>query len=69
MLQALSLDPTELSLTHPAVLRDMAVVCSECDEKSRCRSDLTLRIAAATYDEYCPNAETIEALQEEEMKI
>jgi hypothetical protein len=69
MLQALSLDPAELSLTHPAVLRDMVVVCSECDEKSRCRSDLTLRIAAAKYDEYCPNAQTIEALQEEEMKI
>ena len=68
MLRAVSLDPKELSLTHPAVIRDMAVVCSECDEKSRCRSDLTLRIAAATYDEYCPNAETIEALQEEEMK-
>jgi hypothetical protein len=69
MLRAVSIDPAELSLTHPAVLRDMAVVCSECDEKSRCRSDLTLRIAAATFDEYCPNAETIEALQEEEMKI
>jgi hypothetical protein len=47
----------------------MAVVCSECDEKSRCRSDLTLRIAAAKYDEYCPNAQTIEALQEQEMQI
>src|SRR6476646_5547089 len=69
MLQALSLGPAELSLSHPAVLRDMGGVCSECDEKSRCRSDLTLRIAAATFDEYCPNAETIEALQEEEMKI
>ena len=63
MLQAVSIDPAELSLTHPAVLRDMAVVCSECDEKSRCRSDLTLRIAAAKYDEYCPNAQMIEALQ------
>jgi hypothetical protein len=48
MLQRVSIDPAELSLTHPAILRDMAVVCSECDEKFRCRSDLTLHIAAAT---------------------
>jgi len=68
MLEAVSLSPGELSQTHPAVLRDMAVVCSECVEKPRCRSDLTLGVAAATYDEYCPNAETIDALQEEELK-
>lgn len=67
MLRSVSLDPAELGCTHPEVMRDMAVVCSECDEKSRCRSDLTLRISAVTYDEYCPNAQTIDALRQEEM--
>jgi hypothetical protein len=67
MLRSVSLDPAELDCTHPEVMRDMAAVCSECDEKSRCQSDLTLRISAATYDEYCPNAHTIDALRQEEM--
>lgn len=67
MLQSVSLDPAELSCTHPEVMRDMAIVCSQCDERSRCESDLTLRISAATYDEYCPNAQTIDALRQEEM--
>jgi hypothetical protein len=38
-----------------------------CLESSRCESNLTLRISAATYDEYCPNAQTIKALRQEEM--
>jgi hypothetical protein len=67
ILRSASLDPAELSCSHPEVMRDMAVVCSQCDESSRCESDLTLRISAATYDEYCPNAQTIKALRQEEM--
>jgi hypothetical protein len=68
MLQGVSIDPAELSLTHPAILRDMAVVCSECDEKFRCRRILRCISPKRHSDEYCPNAETIGALQEAKMK-
>jgi hypothetical protein len=66
LLEGVSLDPERLRAIHPAVLRDMEVVCAECDAKSRCRTDLNLGIAAATYDEYCRNAETIDALRQED---
>ena len=65
LLKALSLDPKRLADTHPAAMRDMAVVCSECDAKSLCRTDLDLHVSAATYDEYCRNAQTIDALPKE----
>jgi hypothetical protein len=44
----------------------MELVCGECDAKCRCRTDLNFDIAAATYEEYCRNAETIDALRQED---
>lgn len=66
LLEAVSVDAEGLREFHPAVLQDMQVVCAECDAKSRCHTDLNLGIAAATYDEYCGNAETIDALRQED---
>jgi Family of unknown function (DUF6455) len=65
LLKALSVDPKRLADTHPAVMREMAVVCSECDAKSLCRTDLDLHVSAATYDGYCRNTQTIDALRKE----
>src|SRR4051794_24535323 len=59
LLSELGVDFEQLKVTHPSVVRDMEVVCSRCDEKSSCRTDLELGVSAATYDEYCPNAGTI----------
>lgn len=45
----------------PATMRDLERVCSQCDAKRRCRSDLG-RASVSIRDEYCPNAGTLVAL-------
>lgn len=64
LLAVLSLNPREVGLEHPAMMRDMTVVCCECTEKTRCRQDLARGQAQAAYAEYCPNAETLRELRE-----
>jgi len=44
------------------VMRDMQRCCSLCDQKARCEKDLAAP-KAATWPEYCPNEQTIEALR------
>jgi hypothetical protein len=56
-------DPEALRVTHVSAMQEMERVCSICSVKSCCRTDLELGVSAVTYDEYCPNAETIEALK------
>jgi hypothetical protein len=44
------------------VLRDMERVCSLCSHKRQCDRDLATGTAAAHYEEYCGNADTIDGL-------
>jgi hypothetical protein len=46
-------------------MRDMSLTCSGCTAAVRCRHDLDQGQARAHYGEYCPNAETLQKLQEE----
>ena len=62
MLDALKIDAAELARTQPAALRDLQRVCSLCDSKRRCRSELAARDAARTYEGFCPNALTLKTL-------
>jgi len=62
MLAALKIDAAELARTQPAALRDLQRVCSLCDSKRRCRSELAARDAARTYEGFCPNALTLKTL-------
>jgi hypothetical protein len=48
--------------SEPLVLHDMERVCSLCNHKRQCDRDLATGIAAAHYQEYCGNADTIEGL-------
>jgi len=45
----------------PVILRDLDRVCSQCDAKRRCRSDLKRGLSSID-DEYCPNHQTLVAL-------
>ncbi|MEH2530905.1 hypothetical protein V1277_002718 [Bradyrhizobium sp. AZCC 1588] len=62
MLTALGVDQADLARTEPLVLRDMERVCSMCIQKRRCDRDLAAGTAAAHYQEYCGNADTIDGL-------
>jgi len=62
MLQALGIDHDDLARTEPLVLRDMERVCSLCNHKRQCDHDLAAGTAAAHYEEYCGNADTIDGL-------
>ena len=44
------------------MLRDMERVCSLCNHKRQCDRDLAAGTAAAHYEEYCGNADTIDGL-------
>jgi hypothetical protein len=66
---ALSLDIENIALSgFGAVTRDMGRVCSECLMTSRCRRELETGSASTNYNEYCPNALTLDALLEEQAR-
>jgi hypothetical protein len=51
--------------TRKVVLRDLQRVCSCCDHKRRCDSDIAGGKLGQTYERYCPNAYTLDALNED----
>jgi transcriptional regulator with XRE-family HTH domain len=68
MLAALGIDEEALARTQPLVLRDMERVCALCHHKGECVRDFADGSAADHYEEYCPNAPTIETLGPEARK-
>lgn len=64
LLDAIGLAPERVGRTHPDVMRDMSIICSGCEAARRCRRDLD-RGWMPVVQSYCPNAETIKALQAE----
>ncbi len=65
MLEALGVDPTNLSIEKSAVMRDLQRLCVTCGYKQYCERDLVKGVAAVRYGDYCPNAYTLDALVEE----
>jgi hypothetical protein len=62
MLAQLGIDEQRLAATQPLLLRDMERVCGLCRDKAHCHSELAAGTAADSYQDYCLNASTIEAL-------
>ena len=61
----LALDAETTEIENPgAVTRDMSLVCSGCLMINRCRRELEAGSAKQNYNEYCPNALTLNALLE-----
>ncbi|MGB3043824.1 MAG: hypothetical protein WBB98_11615 [Xanthobacteraceae bacterium] len=61
----LSLDIEQSEIANPgAVTRDMSLVCSGCLMINRCRRELEAGSAKQNYNDYCPNALTLNALLE-----
>ena len=59
---ALDLDPAEVAQVGPETFRDLQRVCSLCESKRRCVRDLIRDPAAPQWQDYCPNAQTLIAL-------
>jgi hypothetical protein len=64
-LAALRLDEPAIARTEPAVLRDMERVCSNCSAKPHCGHDIDVNPASVEWRTYCPNVETLDALETE----
>ena len=58
----LDLDPVEVAQVGPQTFRDLQRVCSLCESKRRCMRDLSHDAAAPQWQDYCPNAQTLMAL-------
>jgi uncharacterized protein YjiS (DUF1127 family) len=61
---ALHLDRTAIQRADPLVMRDLERVCTLCGEKHRCRRDCLRHPDGAAWRAYCPNAMTLEALEQ-----
>ncbi len=68
LLRAGGIVPERIGRTHPDVMRDMSIVCAGCLVARRCRRDLD-RGWAPVVQRYCPNTETIKALQAERCHV
>jgi len=64
MLKALGIDEHKLAQTQPLLLRDMERVCAMCNQKAQCDRDLTAGTAADHYEGYCPNAPTLDDINQ-----
>jgi hypothetical protein len=65
VLHAVGLDPATVKHQHPDLVRDMTVACSIFQAKHECQHDLNGDTAARRFQQYCPNAREISALEAE----
>jgi hypothetical protein len=61
-LQALDLDPKEVGRTERRTLQDLERVCAMCGGHRRCARDLARDSEDPVWEDYCPNATTLNAL-------
>ncbi|SRR6266508_2063779 len=59
---ALDLDRKEVSRTEPRTFQDLQRVCTMCNSHRRCKRDLARDSADPAWQDYCPNATTLMAL-------
>jgi hypothetical protein len=59
---ALDLDPSEVCATAPQTFQDLQRICSFCESQGRCLRDLARDPAVQAWKDYCPNAQTLMAL-------
>jgi hypothetical protein len=62
MLIALKVDPDSFTMSELGVMRDLQRLCTMCAEKKRCARELADGTAAEHFHEFCPNAQTLDAL-------
>jgi len=63
LLKVLGIDDAALARSQPAILHDMERVCISCEGKAQCNNDLEIGVSARDYEDYCLNAQTMNALR------
>lgn len=66
-LAALHLDGAALQRNEP-IIRDLERTCSLCGAKRQCERDLAQRPDDPVWQSYCPNASTLQALEEDKKR-
>lgn len=61
-LAALDLDCDEVAQVKPQAFFELQRVCVTCRKRRRCARDLARADAAEAWEDYCPNAATLKAL-------
>lgn len=61
------LSPEVVKKQHPEVSRDLERVCGICSSKKRCASEFGRRGSNPSRSDYCPNTQTLRALERESM--
>ena len=61
-LETLRLDPTSVD---PVLMRDLQRCCSKCNSKRLCAHELEDKPKDASWPNYCPNEDTIAALEKD----
>ena len=59
------LSPEVVKRQHPEVSRDLERVCGMCSSKKRCASEFGQRGSDPSRSDYCPNTQTLQALEGE----
>lgn len=59
---ALDLDPAEVRDIAPETFRDLQRTCALCESKRRCARDFARHAEDVKWEDYCPNAQTLMAL-------
>jgi hypothetical protein len=62
LMRKLGLDPKAVERAEPVVMRDLQRACGLCDNHDRCDHDLDVGVILPAYHDYCPNAQTLDAL-------
>ena len=63
------LSPEVLKKQHPEVSRDLERVCGMCSSKRRCASEFEQQGSDPSRSDYCPNTQTLQALERENMVV
>jgi hypothetical protein len=53
---------------QPEVLRDLLRVCGNCASTRRCASEFEQENSNANHSDYCPNTQTLQALESEDLQ-
>jgi len=59
---ALDLDAKEVAAIELAAFRDLQRVCTMCESRGRCARELARNPSSPSWEEHCPNVETLKAL-------
>ncbi len=60
LLDALDVDAAAIDGLEAPLFRQLTWCCVTCENKPRCRRELSCETAAQNFSDFCPNAETIE---------